>query len=719
MNKQFLHISFALLIGGGIYLLTGCARNLDETGQIAAPSASFPVRTLTATTADEDTSDDSPAADTKGYWHYIADKANFYWTDGETLSCAIHSQESDWYDLTAESSKIATITANRKMVEGSTDKQRATFTGSVTSEAAITEGDFIYYTNGTISPTDPSTVSFKLPNAFSRKGGNEGDLSPYMFIYGKSSIVSATSEEITSGSIAFKHIPSTFRFILNNQTGKELNITGFKVCVLDDADRAKPVFPKAYTMTVVPSSEDPFTLKKDESSGHYSELSLDIYSASSTYVTVKNGDTYDASLLFFPATFDGEKLVIKVKYDGRQEYTTLKTVKLNSLTTKSGVIYNMPLDLVETPSENEDTWYNDWQNGKNITIGGIAYNKETCGDGTLLSESNSNITADGVYFVPEGVTATYSNNNGINKLIVIGNSKTARSNFSNSSQMRLLVSNPVADSYALFYNLNFDTNQYNGHTFIPYHTGGNAADAGGYFGKLVIDYCEVVLPYVNNLINAGSGPNAKTDKSTRVINDIRISNSKIQYPINQYYIISVPYGLTYPSVSFVNNIIWNSVASGSQFRLCNFGGQDTGSTISNLEISNNTMVNIMPTGTKFLVQAKEISKASIVHNIFYSQSILGTTYVIIPNSGSNPGIFEASDNWSNVPTNTLSSNKGPVRYKLSKVTITSGTNLEDLKARYTPDSPVPFATGWNVTEGYFPVNRTGNDYKTAGSTLDD
>ncbi|MGN1045557.1 MAG: hypothetical protein ACI4QG_00515, partial [Candidatus Cryptobacteroides sp.] len=111
MNKHFLHITSALLIGGGILLCEGCANELSEALSVRKGV------TLTATgSSDPDlVSEGSDDAGTKGYWtESSGTNGVFYWdSTPETLYAAVYGAE-DWSTINVDgSSKTVEVTATR------------------------------------------------------------------------------------------------------------------------------------------------------------------------------------------------------------------------------------------------------------------------------------------------------------------------------------------------------------------------------------------------------------------------------------------------------------------------------------------------------------------------------------------------------------------------------------------------------------------------------
>ena len=76
------------------------------------------------------------------------------------------------------------------------------------------------------------------------------------------------------------------------------------------------------------------------------------------------------------------------------------------------------------------SYHEAYEGGAELEIGGVVVSRALFGEGTLLTAENNQITADGVYFVPEGVTARYGSGAGKRRtLIIIGDNPAVRSDF--------------------------------------------------------------------------------------------------------------------------------------------------------------------------------------------------------------------------------------------------------------------------------------------------
>ena len=290
------------------------------------------------------------APGTKGYWHYMeGGSLPFHWTGNEKLFTAIYRPDEDWYELKRNQKAIKV-----GIVRDSGNPKHAEMSGTIISSQEIQSGDFIYFTNGTVASGEPSSVKFDLPDRFTQIASNEDCLSDYMYIYGESSIVSADAATVNAGEVLYRHVPSTFRFDISNVSGKNLRIKTLKVSVTDENGMAKEVFPKSCMMAVNPDDEEHFVIGEDAEAGKYGEIFLDMKtSEDAQYHILNNGSSIRASVLAFPAELDGVKMTVSALYHGTDEFTELKTVKVNSLKMQSGKVYVMDIEI-QRPSADPD-----------------------------------------------------------------------------------------------------------------------------------------------------------------------------------------------------------------------------------------------------------------------------------------------------------------------------------------------------------------------------
>lgn len=133
-----------------------------------------------------------------------------------------------------------------------------------------------------------------------------------------------------------------------------------------------------------------------------------------------------------------------------------------------------------------------YSQGGNITVGNVTINNTTYSGGKLLSTGDATISADGVYFIPQGVEATISSTN-FNKLI-------------------LIADNPKGDQVTVDNTAIFDATGTDGEFIAQNVVFKNAKSpfirinaSGITLKNLILDGCKVPIASGGNFLNAFLG----------------------------------------------------------------------------------------------------------------------------------------------------------------------------------------------------------------------
>ena len=146
---------------------------------------------------------------------------------------------------------------------------------------------------------------------------------------------------------------------------------------------------------------------------------------------------------------------------------------------------------VSTAAPVYTSYYEAYNADEVLTIGGVAVSRALFGEGTLLTAEDNLITADGVYFVPEGVTARYGSDAGIRgTLIIIGDNPAARSDFALVGTVTCIEFDPAQNGSFMLYNLNFRVATDNGEGHVLFFP--NNAN-GGTMQNVVCESCRLDL----------------------------------------------------------------------------------------------------------------------------------------------------------------------------------------------------------------------------------
>ena len=205
------------------------------------------------------------------------------------------------------------------------EKEAATYVHAVTPVTA-TLGNTVASAENTFSAT------MNMPDTFTQSASKEPDfLSDYMMMYGSAAMTEGNA------NISFKHIPTTFRFIITNKRPTDAVIRSVNITV----DGITPVGSSAVTLAAVPGDA---TLSMSLSGGHPAITTLLTESG-----TLVNADsTYTAYALALPlasnTAFSGKELQFSITAtdpDNEHLAFTLDAEKLATANTSYGEgIYN-------------------------------------------------------------------------------------------------------------------------------------------------------------------------------------------------------------------------------------------------------------------------------------------------------------------------------------------------------------------------------------------
>lgn len=102
------------------------------------------------------------------------------------------------------------------------------------------------------------------------------------------------------------------------------------------------------------------------------------------------------------------------------------------------------------------SYYEAYNAGEVLTVGGLAISKSLFGEAVLLTEETKTIKTDGVYFVPDGVTAAYGSGAGKRgNLIVVGDNPSKRGEFAFVGTVTRIDFDPARGGNFVLCNLHF------------------------------------------------------------------------------------------------------------------------------------------------------------------------------------------------------------------------------------------------------------------------
>lgn len=272
------------------------------------------------------------------------------------------------------------------------------------------------------------------------------------------------------------------------------------------------------------------------------------------------------------------------------------------------------------------SYYALYNAGQPITIDDVTISKGTHGDATLL-EADADITTNGVYFLKEGVTATYTGAGGIKKFIVIGDKEGSRSTFKSpvNAYMKLNGSGD-GTGYVIFHNVVFDQTT----TSTQYAITVNFNEA---FPIIMFSDCEIRQ-------NSGK-PIFYISNANRSITDLRFVNCDCKVTAAQPFLSCGSSTAAYGTYTVKNCVFYGDGTKGFNLH----GGNKVA--FGNIVFTNNTFVNVLAASNVWF-NCGTITKATVTGNLLYmaadklmenNQSILNSANALITGGTIENNIF--------------------------------------------------------------------------------
>ena len=251
------------------------------------------------------------------------------------------------------------------------------------------------------------------------------------------------------------------------------------------------------------------------------------------------------------------------------------------------------------------SYYALYNAGETITISGKQFSKATHGEATLM-EADGNITTNGVYFIKEGVTASYTGTGGIKKLIVIGDKEGTKSTYISGINAYMKL-NGAGDGTGcvVYHNLIFDQSA----TSSQYACTVNFNES---FPLMLFSCCEFKQNSAKPIFYMSS--------NTRSFTELIFDSCDFKVISNQPIINVSSSTATYGSYK-VNNCVFYGDGS-KLFRF--FGGDKA--TVTNVEVTGNTFVNVH---TDVYFNCGTVKTATIKNNIFYMSTAMSGNLNIV------------------------------------------------------------------------------------------
>lgn len=288
--------------------------------------------------------------------------------------------------------------------------------------------------------------------------------------------------------LAFKNVCSHIKFTLADDLTdvKSITLMGNKAEIL------------AGPATVDMSETDP--------SETYPKINVSITNSALTYVTLRNSDGSalapgDYYFTVLPVTFEQGFTVILSKTDGTQ-VAKKTTNPRDELKSRNSILVMKPLAAKEyTEHMNYFVKYND---GFNLTFGGVTINKKTHPNGILASDNRTNswntaAKEDGVFFIdPNCTKASVNSSRAFNSFVVVGADSSRKSSLKTDKIVRF----KDGGSLVMFANLVCDVNSNTGftqHKSALFSTFGNIVISGCHFKNMTKHLFDFSLQAITKL----------------------------------------------------------------------------------------------------------------------------------------------------------------------------------------------------------------------------
>ena len=258
------------------------------------------------------------------------------------------------------------------------------------------------------------------------------------------------------------------------------------------------------------------------------------------------------------------------------------------------------------------SYYALYNAGETITIDGRQISKELYGDATLM-EADGNITTNGVYFLKEGVTATYTGTGAIKKFIIIGDKEGARSTFkapvsqTGESKYMKLNGNGDGTGYVIFHNVIFD----------------QSAESTQYAITVNFDESFPLIIFSSCQIKQNSAkPIFYISSAKRSITDLRFVDCDCNVTAAQPILSCGSSTATYGTYTVKNCVFYGDGTKGFNFH----GGNKV--TFNEIIFTNNTFVNIIA-GNNTWFNCGTITKATATSNLILAKTALSANQSIL------------------------------------------------------------------------------------------
>ena len=308
-------------------------------------------------------------------------------------------------------------------------------------------------------------------------------------------------------------------------------------------------------------------LKEGETAPDAAKIATDGTTGTGTSVTVENLESATAYVLY----------VLPINGDNNGDVANAKATTKKAPVTSYYALYNA---------------------GETITIEGRSFSKEVNGEATLM-EADGEIKTNGIYFIKEGVTASYTGTGAIKKLLVVGDKDGVRSTFKApvDAYMKLNGGND-GTGFVVFHNVIFDHSAESKQYAIT-------VNFDETFPLFMFSDCEIKQNAAKGLFYIAS--------DTRSFADLRFVNCDCKITSTQAILATSSKVPVYGTYTVDNCIFYGDGTKA--FSLHN-GNK---ATFNSIVFTNNTFVNVLA-GNNVWFNCGTVNTTTITGNIMYMSS---------------------------------------------------------------------------------------------------
>lgn len=301
------------------------------------------------------------------------------------------------------------------------------------------------------------------------------------------------------------------------------------------------------------------------------------------------------------------------------------------------------------------SYYADFMAGMDIQVGSVTLNKYMFEESEIHapSESETTLTAAGIYFLNSEATVSLSANlSNVKKLVVIGNTPSASleqmSTIKYTGNFYMSLGGNTGGLGLLLKNVKIDASS---STTYSFNIGSAFVDANTYFENLVFDRCNILFSSGNSFVYVNNSTKKMPIQNIEICNTLLSSESA-----GQKYVFSFS---NHEYEGFKNFTVENSVfyCRTENAAITNFSlmqcANEKGIGFENIKVKNNTFVNVIPANQ--LVKVKMFN-VDFSNNLLWRNTDKGG-YLLYGIKGSVFGTASFADNmYYNADNGTVSFN---------------------------------------------------------------